>query len=70
MYNYKYHGKGRLYEKTKTYIDSKNNEYLLKYDGEFSEGIFNGYGKLYKKYYKDIYYEGNFINGEISNLIF
>ena len=58
IFDYKYHGKGKLYEK-------KKNEYFLKYDGDFYKGIFEGYGKLYKKYYKGEYYEGNFINGKI-----
>ena len=43
----------------------KKNEYFLKCDGDFYKGIFEGYGKLYKKYYKGEYYEGNFINGII-----
>ena len=58
MLDYKYHGKGKLYEERKS-------EYYLKYDGEFFNGIFEGYGKLYKMTYKGIYYEGNFINGNI-----
>ena len=62
FFDYKYHGKGKLYTDEK-YLQS---EYKLKYDGEFKYGLFDGYGKLYKKFYKYVYYEGYFSKGEIK----
>ena len=66
FFDYKYHGKGKLYDKIIKYINRDNNEYILKYEGDFIKGVFEGYGKLYQKYYDNLYYEGNFINGEIK----
>ena len=64
--NGEYHGIGKLYEKEMTYTYRGDYKYTLKYEGEFNKGIFEGYGKLYKKFYNSIYYEGNFMNGEIK----
>ena len=59
--------KGTLYEKVK---DSSSNDNLRKkYEGEYKNDKFNGYGKFYvldseKNNY--LYYEGNFKDNEIS----
>mgnify|MGYP002626662292 FL=1 len=66
FFDYKYQGKGKLYEKEETYTNNENNIFKLKYEGEFRQNIFEGYGKLYKNTYEFVYYEGNFCHGEIK----
>ena len=66
FFDYKYHGKGKLYEKEETYTNNENNIFKLKYEGDFKQNIYEGYGKLYKNTYEFVYYEGNFCHGEIK----
>ena len=48
------------------YISNDENNFLLIYEGGFNKNLYEGYGKLYKKFYEKLYYEGNFISGEIK----
>ena len=63
MKNYKYNGKGKLYGKVEKYLSNSDIEYILIYEGEFCDNLFQGYGKLYKEHYPYGYFEGNFQNG-------
>ena len=60
-----FHGYGILYEKGKYEENRIFSEYkYLKYEGEFKENDYNGFGKLYIDHYlgKYLLYEGNFKN--------
>ena len=61
-----YEGKGILYNFISKYNNSS--QYDKKFEGEFKNGLFHGFGKgkLYKRKDLDIYlfYEGNFIEGK------
>ena len=65
IYDYKYQGKAKLYEEDTKYGSYVQDRYRLKYEGEFNQNVFEGHGKLYRKFYDYLYYEGYFVKGEI-----
>ena len=80
IFDYSYHGNGKIYEGGNLIFDgilNKGNKVkgilydnnIKKYDGEFKNDLYNGFGKLYildDENNNYLYYEGNFINMEIS----
>ena len=80
IFDYSYHGNGKIYEGGNLIFDgilNKGNKVkgilyhnnIKKYDGEFKNEVYNGFGKLYildDENNNYLYYEGFFINMEIS----
>jgi len=80
IFDYSYHGNGKIYEGGNLIFDgilNKGNKVkgilyhnnIKKYDGEFKNGAYHGFGKLYildDENNNYLYYEGYFVNMEIS----